>query len=167
MGNLSTNTSHDRFEKLVSVSAIILGLLKITNTKMTSTIETPHALERLVYTSRATDPMGTLELFNLLNRSRQKNARLGITGHLLYADGMFTQCLEGPTASIDILWESLTKDSRHDAITVIDRISVFERRFEEWSMAFSSYRYLNALNMPGFFPLDVHGVSEKSRICSG
>lgn len=111
--------------------------------------------------------MGTLELFNLLNQSRQKNARLGITGHLLYADGMFTQCLEGPAASLDGLWQSLIKDPRHDAIAVIDRTSVHDRRFEEWSMAFSSYRYLNALNMPGFFPLDVHGVSEKSRICSG
>jgi hypothetical protein len=111
--------------------------------------------------------MGTLELFNLLNHSRQKNARLGITGHLLYADGMFTQCLEGTAASIDGLWQSLMKDPRHDAIRVIDRLAVHDRRFEEWSMAFSSYRYLNALNMPGFFPLDVNGVSEKSLICSG
>lgn len=134
---------------------------------MTSTNERQEPLERLVYTSNATEPMGTLELFNLLNQSRLKNARLGITGHLLYADGMFTQCLEGPASAIDMLWESLIKDPRHNAIQVMDRSPVHERRFEEWSMAFSSYRYLNALNMPGFFPLDVHGVSEKSRICSG
>ena len=134
---------------------------------MTSKIEQHPPLERLAYTSNATEPMGTLELFNLLNQSRQKNARLGITGHLLYADGMFTQCLEGPAEAIDLLWESLMKDPRHNNIHVIDRSPVQERRFEEWSMAFSSYRYLNALNMPGFFPLDVHGVSEKSRICAG
>jgi hypothetical protein len=157
-----------RVEKLVSASATILTLSVITISKMTTTTsEIQPLLERLVYKSRATEPMGTLELFNLLNQSRQKNARLGITGHLLYADGMFTQCIEGTTAAIEDLWLSLSKDPRHDAITIVDRSTVYERRFEEWSMAFSSYRYLNAFNMPGFFPLDVHGVSDKSRICSG
>lgn len=134
---------------------------------MTTHTSQPHSLERLVYKSRATEPIGTLELFNLLNQARLKNAQFGITGHLLYADGMFTQCLEGPTVSIDSLWQILIKDPRHENITIMDRTPVHERRFEEWSMAFSSYRYLNAFNMPGFFPLDLNGVSEKSRICSG
>jgi hypothetical protein len=41
------------------------------------------------------------------------------------------------------------------------------RRFKEWAMAFSSYRYLNDLNKTGFFPLDANGQSEKSLLCSG
>ena len=129
--------------------------------------ETASALERLVYTSRATEPLGTLALFNLLNHARQKNARLGITGHLLYADGMFTQCMEGPPEAVESLWQSLLKDKRHDMISMVSRHAVPARRFEEWAMAFSSYRYLNDLNMPGFFPLDANGNSEKSLLCSG
>ena len=120
-----------------------------------------------MYTSRATEVMGTLALFNLLNQARIKNASLGITGHLLYADGMFTQCLEGPAASIENLWQSLQRDARHEDISVIERGAVNARRFDEWAMAFSSYRYLNSFNMPGFFPLDDAGVSEKSGLCAG
>ncbi len=120
-----------------------------------------------MYTSRATEPLGTLALFDLLNNARLKNARLGITGHLLYADGLFTQCIEGPPEEIELLWQSLLKDPRHEAISVISRQPVTARRFKEWAMAFSSYRYLNDLNMPGFFPLDANGQSEKSLLCSG
>ncbi len=134
---------------------------------MNSNQETTPALERLVYTSRATEPLGTLALFDLLNKARLKNARLGITGHLLYADGLFTQCIEGPPEAIELLWQSLLKDPRHEAISVISRQPVTARRFKEWAMAFSSYRYLNDLNMPGFFPLDANGQSEKSLLCSG
>ncbi len=134
---------------------------------MTKITEQTQALERLVYTSRATEVMGTLALFNLLNQARIKNASLGITGHLLYTDGMFTQCLEGPASSIENLWQSLQRDARHEDISVIERGAVNARRFDEWAMAFSSYRYLNSFNMPGFFPLDDAGVSEKSGLCAG
>jgi hypothetical protein len=127
----------------------------------------PTVIERLIYTSRASEPMGTLDLFNLLNQCREKNVRLGVTGHLLYADGIFTQCIEGPPAAIDGLWQSLLKDKRHEILEVRHRGRADCRRFEEWAMAFSSYRYLNDFNMPGFFPLDANGVSEKSLLCSG
>jgi len=126
----------------------------------------PTAIERLIYISRASEPMGTLDLFNLLNQCREKNVRLGITGHLLYADGIFTQCIEGGPAAIDGLWQSLLKDNRHEILEVRHRGAVECRRFEEWAMAFSSYRYLNDFNMPGFFPLDANGVSAKSLLCS-
>jgi hypothetical protein len=134
---------------------------------MTITTEQTQALERLAYTSRATEVMGTLALFNLLNQARVKNASLGVTGHLLYADGMFTQCIEGPASSIEIVWLSIQRDARHDQISVIERGPVKARRFNEWAMAFSSYRYLNSFNMPGFFPLNEAGVSEKSGLCVG
>lgn len=111
--------------------------------------------------------MGTQALFDLLNHARQKNARLGITGHLLYADGVFTQCIEGPASSIETLWQSLSRDPRHENIVMVERGAVMARRFDGWAMAFSSYRYLNSLNMPGFFPLDSQGVSEKSTLCAG
>ena len=125
------------------------------------------ALERLVYTSRETEPMGTLGLFNLLNLARQNNARKDITGHLMYADGVFTQCIEGPPPAIEQLWQTLQKDLRHQNIELLSRGPVQERRFADWSMAFSSYRYLNSFNMPGFFPLDESGISEQALRCQG
>lgn len=127
-----------------------------------SSSQNAQALERLVYTSTAPEPLGTVDLFNILNHARQNNARRCITGHLLYADGKFTQCIEGPPAAVETLWQSLIKDPRHNTLEVIERGPTDARRFAEWSMAFSSYRYLNAFNMPGFFPLDANGQSEKS-----
>jgi hypothetical protein len=156
----------DGFDNWVSAFAFIL-LVQIWMKKMITTTEQTQALERLVYTSRATEVMGTLALFNLLNLARTKNTSMGVTGHLLYANGMFTQCIEGPSSSIENLWQSLQRDPRHAQISVIERGPVKARRFDEWAMAFSSYRYLNSFNMPGFFPLDEAGVSEKSGLCAG
>jgi hypothetical protein len=123
------------------------------------------ALERLLYSSRETDPMGTLSLFNLLNHARQKNVRHDITGHLLYANGEFVQCFEGPSEAVEQLWQTLQKDPRHQDLKIISRGPVSERRFADWSMAFSSYRYLNSFNMPGFFPLDHAGTNEQAELC--
>ena len=121
-------------------------------------------LERLVYTSRETDSMGTLALFNLLNAARIRNEQLELTGLLVYVDGGFTQCIEGPTASINKLWKSLLRDTRHQDISLIEREQVSSRRYPDWRMAFSSYRYLNTFNMPGFFPIDQPGGVDLKRL---
>jgi hypothetical protein len=92
---------------------------------------------------------------------------LKLTGHLLYANGVFTQCIEGPTQALDSLWVALQKDPRHHDIQLIDRSPIDHRRFAEWSMAFSTYRYLNTFNMPGFFPIDEAGTSPQSQMCGG
>lgn len=113
-----------------------------------------NSLERLIYSSKATEPMGTLALFNLLNAARIRNEQLELTGLLLYVDGGFTQFIEGPTISINQLWESLLRDTRHQDISLTERVGVTSRRYPDWKMAFSSYRYLNTFNMPGFFPID-------------
>lgn len=122
-------------------------------------------LERLVYTSKPAGAMGTLALFNLLTLARKKNSLLKITGHLLFSDGMFTQCIEGPTQSIELLWESLRKDSRHTEIELLMRIPIQERKCPEWDMAFSTYRFLDSADMPGFSPIDADGKSEKLKHC--
>jgi hypothetical protein len=124
-------------------------------------------LERLSYTSKETEPFGTRDLFDLLNHARQKNSRLRLTGHLLYAHGVFTQCIEGPTEALNSLWAALLKDPRHHDIQLLDRSPIGHRSFADWSMAFSSYRYLNAFNMPGFFPIDEGGASPQSLMCKG
>ena len=164
LSNARAVTHRREIDNLMSALCFMLTLLKSNQPQRTSMSSSQNAqpLERLVYASTAPEPLGTVDLFNILNHARQSNARRGITGHLLYADGKFTQCIEGPPASVELLWQSLLKDPRHDMLQVMERGSTDLRRFAEWSMAFSSYRYLNAFNMPGFFPLDANGQSEKS-----
>lgn len=123
-------------------------------------------MERLIYRSKATSPLGSLHLFNLLKQARQKNARLQITGHLLYLDDRFTQCIEGPAESLDALWQSLLRDPRHCDIELVERHPIETRRFQDWTMAFSSYASLNSMNMPGFFSVDAEGQNDQTRACS-
>jgi hypothetical protein len=123
-------------------------------------------LERLLYRSKATSTLGSLHLFNMLNEARAKNADLEITGHLLYSKEVFVQCIEGPRASIESLWKSLQRDSRHYDIELLARGPLEVRRFADWSMAFSTYASLNRFNMPGFFAIDEEDMNEAVERCS-
>ena len=123
-------------------------------------------LERLLYRSKATNTLGSLHLFNMLSEARAKNALLGITGHLLYTEEVFVQCIEGPPEAIASLWESLQRDARHQDLELLARGPLEKRRFTDWSMAFSSYPSLNRFNMPGFFAVDKEGMSAEAERCA-
>ena len=123
-------------------------------------------LERLLYRSKATNTLGSLHLFNMLTEARAKNAQMGITGHLLYTEEVFVQCIEGPAASIAALWESLQRDPRHHDLELLARGPLEQRRFGEWTMAFSSYPSLNRFEMPGFFAVDKEGMSQAAERCA-
>lgn len=123
-------------------------------------------LERLVYQSTASRDMGSLQLFNLLTQARVRNQRLGITGHLLYFQGRFTQCIEGSSESIDALWHSLQRDDRHRDLALVSRHGVTHRRFDQWSMAFSSYAALYVHGLSGFFTVDDAGISPLMPLCA-
>ena len=45
-----------------------------------------------IYASVAKQEFGTVELTELLRKSRETNERLGLTGMLLYSDGSFSRC---------------------------------------------------------------------------
>jgi Sensors of blue-light using FAD len=123
-------------------------------------------LERLLYRSKATNTLGSLHLFNMLSEARVKNALMGITGHLLYTEEVFVQCIEGTPAAIAALWESLQRDPRHHDIEVLARGPLEQRRFSDWTMAFSSYPSLNRFNMPGFFAVDREGMNQEAERCA-
>src|SRR4051794_450149 len=96
-------------------------------------------LYKLVYCSRnrirGNSAEVTAELRKILNSARRNNARLEITGALLYNAGNFAQVLEGPLSSIEQIFESIQRDSRHSEVVVIQSGPVDTREFPEWSMA--------------------------------
>jgi hypothetical protein len=111
-------------------------------------------LERIVYQSTASHEFGSLALFNLLTEAQTRNSELEITGHLLYLDGQFTQCFEGPPDKVEQLWQSIQRDKRHHNIELLVRHTAETRRFPEWTMAFSTYSTFYVHGMKGFFPVD-------------
>ena len=97
-------------------------------------METPLTL--LVYVSAATKGFSEEDLPGLLRQARLKNRRLGGTGLLLYEGGNFIQVLEGPTAAVDALYETIARDARHHRLIVLLRTPATERRFARWAMGF-------------------------------
>lgn len=61
----------------------------------------------LVYASTATKRFSAGELFDLLPRYREKNARLSVTGMLLYKEGAFMHALEGEEETVRSLYATM------------------------------------------------------------
>jgi hypothetical protein len=92
----------------------------------------------LLYVSRSLLQPGTaaIELDRIVVTSRLRNQRLCITGVLIGTDVGFAQILEGEAASIDDIFKSICRDTRHRDVTVLwDKRA--RRRFEQWSMAYT------------------------------
>ena len=123
-------------------------------------------LERLLYRSKATNTLGSLHLFNMLSEARAKNAAMGITGHLLYTEEVFVQCIEGTPEKVESLWQSLQRDERHHDLELLARGPIQDRRYADWSMAFSSYPSLNRFNMPSFFAVNKEGMNAEAERCA-
>lgn len=91
----------------------------------------------LVYVSLATHDMTDEELQSLLKVAREVNARLDITGMLLYRDGYFIQALEGDEEAVDKLFDKISRDPRHKSVLVVTKAPIQKRAFEQWSMGFN------------------------------
>ena len=90
----------------------------------------------LVYVSTASRQLDLLELSRLQASAQRRNAREGVSGVLLYADGNFMQCLEGPAQGLARVYDVIRSDALHYGIVEIVRERIAVRQFSEWSMAF-------------------------------
>ena len=89
---------------------------------------------QLLYVSRATVPMTETDLVDIVDRSCRKNARLGITGLLLYGRGNFIQVLEGEATRVDELMEVIKQDPRHKDVEILQNAPIRARLFKQWGM---------------------------------
>jgi hypothetical protein len=97
-------------------------------------------MKNIVYVSTALKLLDNDELLNILDTARKNNAERGITGVLLYSEGVFIQLLEGDDDEVDHIFAQIEKDTRHkNMITLIDE-DIRTRDFPDWSMGFSTPR---------------------------
>lgn len=94
----------------------------------------------LAYVSSAVCPFSDSDLVALLEQSREKNARLNITGMLLYKDGNFIQVLEGPDDAVRGLFNTICADDRHRGVLRLMERQIDAREFADWTMAFHNLR---------------------------
>lgn len=97
-------------------------------------------LYRLVYYSRnriEQDPETlAASIDEILEASRRNNARVGVTGALMFNAGCFGQVLEGPKAAVEAVFERIQQDERHGDVSLLHMSPVDARAFETWSMGF-------------------------------
>ena len=97
-------------------------------------------LVRLIYRSRslvsAIGDDAAQSVDAILELSRQNNRRAGITGVLLFNGSIFLQAVEGRLQNIEVLYETIACDQRHEDIELIEFSVVDKREYPDWSMAF-------------------------------
>jgi hypothetical protein len=124
----------------------------------------------LIYISTAEHLMAEHELAGILEQSRDWNLKHGITGMLIYIEGLFVhtegrtvsskvtgrfmQVLEGSKQDIEDLFENIASDGRHHSLMILDQASIPSRNFESWQMGFTSLTVEQFKATPGHFNLD-------------
>ncbi len=107
-------------------------------------------LYHLIYASSATQRLSQNKLLELLKNARRNNETNGLTGMLLYRDGLYLQFLEGQHDDIDQLLKRLRDDPRHHSIRTLREGVLPERLFPEWSMAYKNLIGLRSSIVPGY-----------------
>lgn len=92
---------------------------------------------RLMYRSRNRIPESDrkIELGTLFSSARRNNKGAGVSGALLLTGDWFVQVLEGDELTVRALFDTISKDPRHDSVTLLDTGEVGDRVFARWSMA--------------------------------
>lgn len=89
---------------------------------------------RLIYASATWPALTPDQLAGLIAVARRNNARLGVTGLLLYHNASVLQVLEGPQEAVEGLFDRIARDSRHGRILRLWAGPVAERAFPDWRM---------------------------------
>jgi hypothetical protein len=108
-------------------------------------------MHSLLYCSMATREMLEADILDLLKVARDKNARLEVSGLLVYQKrtNEFLQILEGEKNVIFDLLETIKADDRHKRLHVIHDQEIPERGFKGWSMAFANMESIDKSKLEG------------------
>ena len=100
------------------------------------------SLLQLFYVSRARSGLDHGAIQSILQASRRHNARLDVTGCLLFSGHCFAQVLEGAPAALAMLSQRIAADARHGSMRVLSERRIDQRDYADWSMG-----YLHDLNL--------------------
>ena len=100
-------------------------------------------LVRLMYASRAAEPVRAETLSAILKKSTQNNPDAGVTGVLCFSGQVFLQVLEGGRSQVSRLYNRITQDPRHTDVVLLTYDEIEERSFAGWSMGQVNMARLN------------------------
>ena len=103
-------------------------------------------LHAIAYVSSATHLLDSGELEQLLVDAREFNVAQGVTGVLLYVDGCFMQCIEGPMEGVARVYQRIKEASRHRGLIELLNQPVKRRAFPDWHMGCGSNAQSEMIN---------------------
>ena len=89
---------------------------------------------QVIYVSSSREYDITRFVNDSLPAIRENNARLDVSGILLFADGTFLQVLEGDKETVHDLYDKISRDSRHQGTKILLERETPRRSFPDWSM---------------------------------
>ena len=121
-------------------------------------------LVRLMYASRAIEPVRLETLNAILKKSTANNPVSGVTGVLCFSGEIFLQVLEGGRLPVSKLYNRIAQDPRHTDVVLLSYEEIDERSFAGWSMGQVNMGRLNPallLKYSEAAVLDPYAVSGK------
>lgn len=121
-------------------------------------------LVRLMYASRAAEPVRPETLQAILKKSTHNNPGVGVTGVLCFSGAIFLQVLEGGRAPVSKLYNRIAQDPRHADVVLLSYEEIEERSFSGWAMGQVDMSRLNTallLKYSEAAVLDPYAVSGK------
>ncbi|MDB4974675.1 MAG: hypothetical protein JWN48_3016 [Myxococcaceae bacterium] len=115
-------------------------------------------MQELIYASAARGLLDPVQLGDILAVARRNNARLGVTGILLYHQGSFFQVLEGPPDVLTALYARIAQDPRHAHLVELRTREIERASFAAWSMGFVSLDPRLLSQLPGRHALSSNGT---------
>ena len=103
------------------------------------------ALYEVLYVSTLASNQPPNVVADIAGRARVVNAELDVTGLLIFDGQRFCQQLEGPQKAVLKLIERIRNDPRHVNVEVIHHGPLAGRRFQQFSLAFSTVEDAEAL----------------------
>ena len=127
-------------------------------------------LVRLLYASRAKEPLTPEVIDAILQASRKGNPAAGVTGLLCHSGDVFMQVLEGGRDTVNHLYNDLVRDARHHDVVVLHYEEITERRFSGWTMGQVNLARINPAivlkysDRPVLDPFSVSGAASLSML---
>ena len=122
-------------------------------------------LVRLMYASRAAEPVKPETLNAILKKSTHHNPTVGVTGVLCFSGAVYLQVLEGGRMQVSALYNRIAQDPRHHDVVLLSYDEIDERRFAGWAMGQVNMSRLNPallLKYSDTGVLDPYAVSGKA-----
>jgi hypothetical protein len=107
-------------------------------------------LYELIYTSKAKIEPIQRELKSMLEKARDKNLKLNVTGLLAYYNGEFIQLIEGPECNIKELMTTIAADERHHEVKIYWEGHILTRGFSSWEMGFVNLNSAKEIDLEGY-----------------